>query len=114
VHLKQLSNHAHIVKLKDVVIDGPANWYESGEKTSTVALVFEYLQHDLAGLIYSAYYTNEMTFSEALVKSWVQQILKAVAAMHATGLMHRDLKSMCFFMFVVTALLVSIQRSCRT
>jgi len=71
--------HENIVQLHEVVV---------GKELDNIFLVFEYMEHDLAGLI-----DNMKTpFTESEVKCLLIQLLKAVSYLHDNWIIHRDLK----------------------
>ncbi|KAL6043380.1 Cyclin-dependent kinase 10 [Balamuthia mandrillaris] len=76
--LKEL-NHPNVVQLLDVVV---------GNRLDSMFLVFEYVEHDLAGLIDNM----KKPFSESEVKCLLRQLLRAIAYMHDNFFIHRDLK----------------------
>ena len=51
-------------------------------------LVFEYMEHDLAGL-----FKNKIWFSLPEIKCIAKQLLEGVNYLHKQNLMHRDIKS---------------------
>jgi cyclin-dependent kinase 12/13 len=51
-------------------------------------MVFEYIEHDLAGLL-----DAKLPFSESEVKSIIHQLLEALFHCHAQNILHRDLKA---------------------
>mmetsp|Transcript_24168 Transcript_24168/g.61948 ORF Transcript_24168/g.61948 Transcript_24168/m.61948 type:complete len:336 (-) Transcript_24168:79-1086(-) len=73
----QCLEHPNVVQLHDVYPQG-----------SSLTLVLEYCSTDLAELLMNV--TQAM--DEAAVKCILQQILRGVAACHASGILHRDLK----------------------
>jgi len=81
--LKKL-NHPNIVSLYDIVTS-KANC-KNGFK-GNVYLVFEYMEHDLSGLLAKKY-----DFSVPMIKCIVRQIFKGIEFMHSNNIMHRDLK----------------------
>eukprot|EP00752_Nemacystus_decipiens_P009556 g8536.t1 len=83
--LRQLK-HKNIVDLIEVIIDGTP----APGRLSTVALVFEYLDHDLSGLLDTPEAANQIT--PALAKSYMMQLAAGVAYMHDKNIIHRDLK----------------------
>lgn len=83
--LRQL-RHKNIVDLIEVIIDGNP----TPGRLSTVALVFEYLDHDLSGLLDTPEAASQIT--PALAKSYMLQLIEGVAYMHSKQIIHRDLK----------------------
>eukprot|EP01082_Thalassiosira_pseudonana_P002845 g3133.t1.3.5e174189 g3133 g3133.t1 contig12:1486889-1487939(+) len=73
-----------IVVLKDVAVSS---------SRSGVFLVFEYAQHDLAGLIDSHYTQHNCSpFRESEVKRLLLQLLESLKFLHSRHVLHRDLK----------------------
>lgn len=77
--LRALRQHAHIVRLLEVVV---------GSSADSVFLVFEYVPHDVSRLID----TMRAPFTPAEVKCLTLQLLAAVSHLHDNYIMHRDLK----------------------
>ncbi|GMI73397.1 CDC2C [Hibiscus trionum] len=73
-------DHPNIMKLEGVI---------TSRFSSTVYLVFEYMEHDLAGLSSSP----DINFSEPQVKCYMKQLLLGVEHCHSRGIMHRDIKA---------------------
>ncbi|EDV27206.1 uncharacterized protein TRIADDRAFT_23127, partial [Trichoplax adhaerens] len=83
--LKQL-NHQSIVNLLGIVSNVDANNF----KTDRCAfyLVFEYMDHDLMGLLESGL----VTFDEEHIRSFMRQIMEGLNYCHKRQLLHRDIK----------------------
>lgn len=79
VSLLRRLHHPNVVSLLDVVV---------GTKLDSLFLVFEFCEHDLARLLDAM----PAPFSPAEVKCLLQQLLCAVAHLHANAVLHRDLK----------------------
>jgi serine/threonine protein kinase len=77
--------HPNIIALVDVVTAAPS---PANRHLGDVFMVFELAKHDLAGLIGSGF-----PLTPAHVKSFMQQLLRGLAHMHAAGWTHRDLKT---------------------
>jgi len=77
--LKGLNKHENLIELLDVAV---------GKKQENVFLVFEYCKHDFSQLL------HQMTHSFSLgqIKRIMIQLLRAVAALHSSFVIHRDLK----------------------
>ncbi|KAJ0401081.1 hypothetical protein P43SY_005686 [Pythium insidiosum] len=82
--LKRL-RHPNCVQLLDVVV---------GRKRSSVFLVFEYCEHDLALLLRAQSHRvpHRHPFTESELKRIMLSILHAVEHLHAQSLVHRDIK----------------------
>jgi CTD kinase subunit alpha len=78
LRLLQSLSHPSVVKLKDVV----------GISRDEVYMVFEYLEHDLGGLLASK--NVEITSSQ--IKLYMRRLLEAMAYIHACNVLHRDVK----------------------
>ncbi|CAK4716743.1 hypothetical protein AeMF1_001694 [Aphanomyces euteiches] len=73
-------HHENIVHLHDVHVD---------PKGTSLALVFEYADHDLRDIIVQS---RQKPLTEYTKKSFMHQILKGVKYMHDNWVMHRDMK----------------------
>ncbi|CAL5092818.1 unnamed protein product [Urochloa decumbens] len=77
--LRRLRGHPNVVGLEGLI---------TSRSSSAIYLVFEYLQHDLAGLTSSP----DVAFSEPQIKCYMRQLLEGLAHCHGKGVMHRDIK----------------------
>ncbi|CAN6329560.1 unnamed protein product [Urochloa humidicola] len=77
--LRRLRGHPNVVGLEGLI---------TSRSSSAIYLVFEYLEHDLAGLTSSP----DVSFSEAQIKCYMKQLLEGLAHCHGKGVMHRDIK----------------------
>lgn len=73
-------DHPNIMKLHGLI---------TSKVSSSIYLVFEYMDHDLAGLLSCP----EITFTEAQIKCFMQQIFYGLDYCHRRGVMHRDIKT---------------------
>ena len=78
-HLK----HPNLISLLEIV-----STKQNKDKISNVYLVFEYMDHDLAGLLRS-----KASFRPETIKSIFYQILSGVKHLHDKHIIHRDIKS---------------------
>ncbi|XP_019173894.1 PREDICTED: probable serine/threonine-protein kinase At1g09600 isoform X2 [Ipomoea nil] len=73
-------------------LDHPNVMKLEGLMTSRVSghlyLIFEYMEHDLAGLVAS---TN-VRFTESQIKCYMQQLFRGLEHCHGRGVLHRDIK----------------------
>ncbi|KAJ3373055.1 kinase subunit of RNA polymerase II carboxy-terminal domain kinase I [Allomyces arbusculus] len=100
MQLLQQVKHPNIIALNDVALETVANTGATESPTTTPAaapmgqpqtyvyMVFEYMQHDLAGILQHPH----VRFRAEHIKSLVQQLMQALAFLHARGIMHRDIK----------------------
>ncbi|XP_078445583.1 putative serine/threonine-protein kinase At1g54610 isoform X1 [Wolffia australiana] len=72
-------NHPNVVKLQGLV---------TSRMSCSLYLVFEYMEHDLAGLAA----TPGIKFSEPQVKCYLHQLLSGLDHCHGRGVLHRDVK----------------------
>ncbi|XP_054804147.1 cyclin-dependent kinase C-2 C-like isoform X2 [Prosopis cineraria] len=72
-------DHPNIMKLEGVI---------TSRLSSSIYLVFEYMEHDLAGLVSCP----DITFSDSQVKCYMRQLLSGLEHCHLRGIIHRDIK----------------------
>lgn len=84
--LRQL-NHPNIVNLKEIVTDKP-NALDFRKDKGGFYLVFEYLDHDLMGVLESGL----VHFTEDHIKSFTKQLLDGLNYCHRKNFLHRDIK----------------------
>lgn len=72
-------DHPNVVKLEGLV---------TSRMSCSLYLVFEYMEHDLAGLVACP----GTTFTEPQVKCYLQQLLRGLDHCHSHGVLHRDIK----------------------
>ncbi|KAG2313103.1 hypothetical protein Bca4012_027678 [Brassica carinata] len=72
-------DHPNVMKLEGLV---------TSRLSSSLYLVFEYMEHDLAGLAA----TPGIKFSESQIKCYMQQLFRGLEHFHRRGILHRDIK----------------------
>ncbi|ESQ34932.1 hypothetical protein EUTSA_v10006926mg [Eutrema salsugineum] len=72
-------NHPNIIKLEGLV---------TSKLSCNIHLVFEYMEHDLTGLLSSP----DINFTTPQIKCYMKQLLSGLDHCHARGVMHRDIK----------------------
>ncbi|MES1902492.1 MAG: hypothetical protein MHPSP_001305, partial [Paramarteilia canceri] len=87
--LKQLS-HQNVISLIDVLVDNIQK-NEPTELQPSIYLVFEYMEHDLMGLL-EFYKKKNTNLEDNQICFLMKQLLEGVAYCHHKGFMHRDLK----------------------
>ncbi|GAB4831685.1 hypothetical protein Ancab_005698 [Ancistrocladus abbreviatus] len=73
-------DHPNIIKLHGLI---------TSRLSCSIYLVFDYMEHDLAGLISCP----EVKFTESQIKCFMQQLLYGLDYCHRRGVMHRDIKT---------------------
>ncbi|XP_028553542.1 probable serine/threonine-protein kinase At1g54610 [Dendrobium catenatum] len=79
IHILRRLDHPNIIKLEGLV---------TSRMSCSLYLVFEYMEHDLAGL---ASYPG-IKFTEPQVKCYMHQLLCGLDHCHTHGVLHRDIK----------------------
>ncbi|KAG6837446.1 hypothetical protein H0H93_009540 [Arthromyces matolae] len=77
IKLLQSLKHPNVVRL-----------YEMMVSTGSVYMVFEYMDHDLTGVLSQ----TQFNFTDAHLKSLCHQMLAGLAYLHHKGVIHRDIK----------------------
>ncbi|KAA3468654.1 putative serine/threonine-protein kinase isoform X2 [Gossypium australe] len=72
-------DHPNVVKLEGLV---------TSRISCSLYLVFQYMEHDLAGLVASPI----VKFTESQVKCYIHQLLSGLEHCHNRGVLHRDIK----------------------
>lgn len=80
--------HENIVNLKDIVTGKNLNRAKAQRNKHEIYMVFEYCEHDLTGLME----TPSIRFTEAQVKTYMQQLLNGLWYCHEREVLHRDIK----------------------
>ncbi|XP_039002400.1 probable serine/threonine-protein kinase At1g09600 [Hibiscus syriacus] len=72
-------DHPNVMKLEGIV---------ASKTSQNLYLVFEYMEHDLAGLAA----TPGINFTEPQIKCYIQQLFRGLEHCHSHGVLHRDIK----------------------
>ncbi|KAJ1279555.1 hypothetical protein BS78_04G164400 [Paspalum vaginatum] len=79
IHILRRLDHPNVIKLEGIV---------TSRLSHSLYLVFEYMEHDLAGLAA----LSGQRFTEPQVKCFMAQMLEGLRHCHARGVLHRDIK----------------------
>ncbi|RCV35875.1 hypothetical protein SETIT_7G274900v2 [Setaria italica] len=79
IHILRRLDHPNVIKLEGIV---------TSRVSQSLYLVFEYMEHDLAGLVA----TPGLKLTEPQIKCFVQQLLLGLDHCHKNGVLHRDIK----------------------
>lgn len=85
IKLLKMLSHPNILKLEEMAIEHA----KEGRKKATVYMVTPYMDHDLSGLLENP----SVQFTEAQIKCYLLQLLEGVAYLHASKILHRDMKA---------------------
>lgn len=80
--------HENIVNLKEIVTGQNQNKNKARRNKHEIYMVFEYVDHDLTGLMD----TPAIRFTEAQVKTYAKQLLSGLWYCHEREVLHRDIK----------------------
>ncbi|KAL1347316.1 hypothetical protein HN51_020784 [Arachis hypogaea] len=72
-------HHPNIIKLQGLI---------TSRLSCSIYLVFEYMEHDITGLLSSP----QVKFTEPQIKCYMKQLLSGLQHCHSRGVMHRDIK----------------------
>ncbi|GMI85090.1 hypothetical protein like AT1G71530 [Hibiscus trionum] len=72
-------DHPNVMKLEGIV---------ASQTSRSLFLVFEYMEHDLAGLAAAP----GISFTESQIKCYMQQLFRGLKHCHSRGVLHRDIK----------------------
>ncbi|XP_050215452.1 probable serine/threonine-protein kinase At1g09600 [Mercurialis annua] len=79
IHILRKLDHPNVMKLEGIV---------TSRVSGSLYLVFEYMEHDLAGLAA----TPGIKFTESQIKCYMKQLLNGLEHCHSRGVLHRDIK----------------------
>lgn len=78
IFLRKL-DHPNVIKLEGLI---------TSKNSRSLYLVFEYMEHDLTGLVSAP----GIKFSEPQIKCYMKQLLSGLDHCHSRGILHRDIK----------------------
>ncbi|KAI7990325.1 putative serine/threonine-protein kinase [Camellia lanceoleosa] len=79
IHILRKLDHPNVMKLEGLA---------TSRMLGSLYLVFEYMEHDLAGLSAS----SKINFTEPQIKCYMQQLFCGLEHCHSRGILHRDIK----------------------
>ncbi|XP_020584480.1 probable serine/threonine-protein kinase At1g54610 [Phalaenopsis equestris] len=79
IHILRKLSHPNVVKLEGII---------TSKLSCNLYLVFEYMDHDLAGLAAMP----GIKFTEPQIKCYMQQLFQGLQYCHSHGILHRDIK----------------------
>jgi len=88
MHLRTY-HHENVLALKYILLVNKGDLTWSTASNPELYLAFEYMPHDLSGIIAEP----TLTLNEAMIKGYMQQLLRAIAHVHSFGAIHCDVKS---------------------
>ncbi|KAA8495111.1 Cyclin-dependent kinase C-1 [Porphyridium purpureum] len=86
IKLLKTLHHENIVNLKEIVT-GQDDAEKSRTGKGSIYMVFEYMDHDLTGLM-----DTNVHFTEGQIKCYMQQLLQGLKHCHDRDVLHRDIK----------------------
>lgn len=85
IKILQLLKHENVVNLIEIC----RNSSSTGKYKATFYLVFDFCEHDLAGLLSNV----KVMFSIGEIKKVIQQLLNGLFFIHSNKILHRDMKA---------------------
>ncbi|KAJ1265182.1 hypothetical protein BS78_08G060000 [Paspalum vaginatum] len=79
IHILRRLDHPNVLKLEGII---------TSRVSQSLYLIFEYMEHDLAGLVA----TPGLKLNEPQIKCLLQQLLHGLDHCHKNGVLHRDIK----------------------
>lgn len=83
IKILKMMRHTNVLAVKEIVHSSPC----AGEEAGSVFLVFEFMDHDLGGLL-----NRGVKFTPAEIMCLTKQILEGMHYIHTNKVLHRDMK----------------------
>lgn len=87
IKLLKMLSHPNVLKLEEMAVERPKG--EGRKLKAIMYMVTPYMDHDLSGLLDNP----SVQFTEPQIKCYMLQLLQGVAYLHASKILHRDLKA---------------------
>ena len=87
IKLLKMLSHPNILKLEEMAVERTKG--EGRKLKAVMYMVTPYMDHDLSGLLDNP----AVEFTEPQIKCYMLQLLEGVAYLHASNILHRDLKA---------------------
>lgn len=86
IRILQSLSHDNVVKLIEICRSIPSQY---NRDKGSIYMVFEFCEHDLAGLLTSP----QLNFNLSEIKYLMQQLFKSLKYIHSRNILHRDMKT---------------------
>ncbi|MCJ1461143.1 serine/threonine protein kinase, CMGC, CDC2/CDK sub [Mycoblastus sanguinarius] len=86
IKLLKMLSHPNVLKLEEMAVERTKG---EGRKKAIMYMVTPYMDHDLSGLLENP----SVQFTEPQIKCYMLQLLEGVAYLHASKILHRDMKA---------------------
>lgn len=86
IKLLKMLSHPNIIRLEEMAIER----VKAERKKAVLYMVFPYMEHDLSGLLDNK---DEVYLNESHIKCYMQQLLRGLAYLHHSHILHRDMKA---------------------
>ena len=86
IKLLKMLSHPNVLKLEEMAVERIKG---EGRKKAVMYMVTPYMDHDLSGLLENP----SVQFNEPQIKCYMLQLLEGVAYLHASKILHRDMKA---------------------